>query len=238
MYRRIFAILLALCMLFSAVLCFADDADDYDWDDDDDSGMASFEEEEMTDSFKTVSSYHVNTLKADNFKYKYNDDKTGAILTYYLGEDPDVVFPETVEDNLPVVAIDTGMCADNGILKSIRIPGSIKTIGNNAFARCANLKSIVIEEGVEEIGMCSFGGCPELTDVQLPDSLLKVGNAGFAYCAVLEEVAFGTSLESIGAQAFSGCASLVRIVVPGGDRVTIPENVFAQCPNEVEIVVP
>lgn len=238
MFRRIFAILLALCVLFSAVLCFADDWDDDDWDDDDDSGMTSFDEEEQKDSFMTVSSYHVETKSADDFKYKYNDDKTAAILTSYLGEKSDVVFPSTVEGDLPVIAIDTGMCADNGILKSIRIPGSIKTIGNNAFARCANLKSIVIEEGVETIGMCSFGGCPELSDVQLPDSLLSVDIAGFAFCAALEEVVFGTSLESIGNQAFSGCASLVRIVVPGGDKVIIPENVFAQCPNEVEIVVP
>ena len=96
----------------------------------------------------------------------------------------------------------------------------------------------MIEEGVTEIGQCSFGGCSELKAVRLPDSLLKVGNAVFAYCAVLEEVEFGTSLESIGAQAFAGCASLVRIIVPGGDRVIIPDNVFALCPNEVEIVVP
>lgn len=236
MNRRLFAVLLALCVLFSAVFCLADESDD-DWDDDDD-GFESLDEEEMTDDFTTVSSYHVSIMEADDFKYKYNEDKTAAILTYYVGENPEVIFPETVENNLPVIAIDTGMCADNGVITSIRIPGSIKTIGNNAFARCANLKSIVIEEGVEEIGMCSFGGCPELTTVELPDSLQKVGIAGFAYCAVLEEVEFGASLESIGAQAFAGCASLVRIVVPGGDRVVIPDNVFDLCPNEVEIVVP
>ena len=237
MNRRIFAILLALCFLFSAVFSFADEMDD-DLDDDDDSGMVAFEEEEVKETFENVSSYHVKTMTENGFKYKYNDDKTGAILTYYEGEISDVVLPETVENNLPVIAIDTGMCADNGIVTSVLIPGSIKTIGNNAFARCGNLKSVVIEEGVTEIGQCSFGGCPELKTVRLPDSLLKVGNAGFAFCAALEEIEFGSSLESIGAQAFAGCASLVRIIVPGGDRVIIPENAFAQCPNNVEIVVP
>ena len=30
--RRVLSVLLALCVLFSAVLCFADDWDDDDWD--------------------------------------------------------------------------------------------------------------------------------------------------------------------------------------------------------------
>ena len=235
MIKRIFAILLALCVMFSAVLCFADEGDeDDDWDDDDDSGLTSFEEEEQKDSFKTVSTYNIKTETLDDFNYKMNSDGSGAILTSYIGEETDVVFPSAVGD-VPVVEIDNGMCQDNPVLKSIRIPGTIRRIGNAAFSRCPNLKTIVIEEGVEEIGLCSFGGCPELTDIQLPDSLIKVDNAGFAFCGALEEVTFGTKLESIGAQAFSGCASLVRIVLPGGDRVTIPENVFD---HEVEIVVP
>ena len=228
MLKRFIAAVLALGMLFCIPLSFADDIDD------DDSGLVSFEEEGQKDAFKTVSTYNIKTETIDDFNYKMNSDGSGAILTSYVGEKADVVFPSTV-GNIPVIEIDNGMCQDNPVLKSIRIPGTIRRIGNAAFSRCPNLKSIVIEEGVEEIGMCSFGGCPELTDVQLPDSLIKVDNAGFAWCAALEEVAFGTSLESIGAQTFSGCASLVRIVIPGGDRVAIPENVFD---HEVEIVVP
>ena len=47
MFRRILAILLALCVLFGAVLCFADEwDDDDDWDDDD---LESFDDEYETD---------------------------------------------------------------------------------------------------------------------------------------------------------------------------------------------
>lgn len=239
MFRRIFAILLALCVLFSAVLCFADDAEDDDWEDDD-SDMEMFddeyEEEEQKNDFKSVSSYNIETIALDDFSYKLNDDGTGAILTSYVGEDAEVVFPSTVNDNIPVIEIDTGMCADNPKIVNVTIPGTIKTIGNNAFARCPKLTTVVIEEGVEKIGMCSFGGCPELIDVRIPDSLVKVDVAGFAFCAALEEITFGTGLEEIGMQAFAGCASLTKITVPGGDQVIIGDRVFDQCPNEVEIV--
>ena len=238
MYRRILAILLALCVLFGAVLCFADDAEDDDWDDDSD--MESFddeyEEEEQKTDFKSVSTYNIATIALDDFSYKLNDDGTGAILTSYAGEASEVVFPSMVNEQIPVIEIDTGMCTNNPTIENIRIPGSIKKIGNVAFSNCPNLKSVTIEEGVLSLGMCCFGGCRELTEVILPDSLEIVDNFVFARCTALEEVAFGSKLQSIGQQAFDGCSSLKKITVPGGDNVSFGDDVFKECPNEVEIV--
>ena len=239
MIKRIFLILLALCMLFSAVHCFADEFDDdEDWGDDED--MEFFddgdEEEETKADFKSVSTYNMKTIVMKDFVYKLTDDGSGAILTSYTGEDTDVVFPSEVDNGIPVIAIDDAMCSDNPVIVNIRIPGSIRTIGNAAFSRCPNLKSVVIEEGLVQLGMCCFGGCPELIDVQLPDSLEIVDNFVFAQCWALEEVHFGTKLKSIGMRAFYGCQSLSRITVPGGDGVVFGEQLFAECPNEVEIV--
>ena len=238
MIRRIITILLALCMVFSAVLCFADEMDDDDdWDDDDDfeSFDEEYEEEEQKADFKSVSTYNMKTIVMKDFVYKLTDDGKGAILTSYTGEEGDVVFPSEVDNGIPVIAIDDGMCSDNPVIVNIRIPGSIKTIGNAAFSRCPNLKSIVLEEGLIQLGMCCFGGCPELIDVQLPDSLEIVDNFVFAQCKALEEVKFGTKLKSIGMRAFYGCDSLSSITVPGGDGVAFGDQLFAECPNEVEI---
>ena len=238
MIRQIFAVLLALCVLFSAVLCFADDLDDDDLDEDED-GIETlddgYEEEEQTVDFKTVSTYNIETMTEGYFNLKMNADHTGAILTSYTGEDSEVIFPETVKDGIPVVAIDDGMCSDNPKIENIRIPGSIKTIGNAAFARCPKLKSVIIEEGVLSLGMCCFGGCPELTDVNLPNSIEIVDNFVFARCIALEEVVFGTELQSIGIEAFRGCINLRKITIPGGDNVSFGDRIFEECPNEVEI---
>lgn len=237
MTKRILAILLALCIVFSAVLCFADEFDDDDdFDDDfeslDDSG---YEEEEQKEDFKTVSTYNMKTINMKDFVYKLTDDGTGAILTSYTGENPDIAFPAEVDNGIPVIAIDDGMCQCNPVIVNVTIPGSVQTIGNVAFSACPNLESVVIGEGLTRIGMCCFGGCPELRTVQLPDSLEIVDNFVFARCPELEEVTFGTKLKSIGMQAFLGCTSLSRITVPGGDGVTMGENMFQECPNEVEI---
>lgn len=234
MAKRIFAILLSLCMVFCAVLCYAEDPDDDDdWDDEDfeDSG---FEESDSTAGFKTVSTYNIQVFSFGDFLYKKTEDETGIMLTSYTGEEEDVVFPSEIE-NLPVIEISDGMCQSNPVLVSIRIPGTVRIIGNVAFSACPNLTSVVIEEGLYRIGMCCFGGCPELSTVQLPDSLEIVDNFVFARCPALEEVTFGTQLKSIGMQAFLGCASLNKITIPGGDNVSLGDNLFQECPNEVEI---
>lgn len=236
MFRRIFAILLALCMLLGAVLCFADEPDDEDWGDDDFETLDDgFEEDEQKEDFKSVSTYNMKTIQMNDFVYKLTDDGQGAILTSYTGEHGDVSFPSEVEDGIPVIAIDDGMCSDNPVIENIRIPGTIKTIGNAAFSRCPNLKTVIIDEGLIQLGMCCFGGCPELVDIQLPDSLEIVDNFVFAQCWALEEVKFGTKLKSIGMRAFYGCQSLSKITVPGGDGVTFGDQMFEECPNEVEI---
>ena len=83
MFRRILMILLALCVLFSAVLCFADEwDDDEDWDDDEmESFDDEYETEEQQGDFKSVSTYNIVTIAMDDFSYKLNEDGTGAILT-------------------------------------------------------------------------------------------------------------------------------------------------------------
>lgn len=237
MSRRFFAILLALCLIFGTMLCYADETEeDEDWDDE---GFESFddeyEEEEQKEDFKSVSTYNMRTIVMNDFVYKLTDDGKGAILTSYTGEAADVLFPSEVDNGIPVVAIDDGMCTDNPVIVNIRIPGTVRTIGNAAFSRCPNLKSIILEEGLIQLGMCCFGGCPELTDVQLPDSLEIVDNFVFAQCKALEEVKFGTKLKSIGTRAFYGCENLSSITVPGGDSVVFGEQLFAEIPNEVEI---
>ncbi len=237
MAKRIPAILLALCMLFSAAFCFAAGPDDEDGDEDFESTQNSgFEEEDQKNDFKSVSTYNIKTSVMKDFVYKLTDDGKAAILTSYTGEDRDVTFPAEVENGIPVIRIDDGMCSDNPVIVNLRIPGSIKRIGNAAFSRCPNLRSVVIEEGVEIIGMCSFGGCAELVEIQLPDSLTEVDNCVFAFCPELKEVTFGSRMTRIGAQAFYGCENLVRITVPGGSQVTFGDRMFEQCPNEVEII--
>ena len=51
----------------------------------------------------------------------------------------------------------------------LRVPGNVKTIGDYAFNGCRQLTSVVLEEGVEEVGWHTFSG--PIAMLSLPSSL-------------------------------------------------------------------
>jgi hypothetical protein len=81
-----------------------------------------------------------------------------------------------------------------GGLKSVTIPGSVTTIGDEAFSECTGLTSLTIPNGVTEIGESAFAGCTGLQSVTIP-----------------------SRVTSIGENAFSGCTGLTSITVAAGN---------------------
>ena len=69
----------------------------------------------------------------------------------------------------------------NCSIKSITIPSYIKTIKNMAFAGCADLQNLVIENGVKEIYDSAFLACDSLKHVQLPLSVDYLGFCALGY---------------------------------------------------------
>lgn len=65
-------------------------------------------------------------------------------------KDNNVIIP----NNIDQIQWGSYMLADK--LKSISIPGSVKSIGSYAFYECINLDEIKLEEGILGIGDCAF----------------------------------------------------------------------------------
>lgn len=73
-------------------------------------------------------------------------------------------------------------------VQSVRLPGSLHTIGEGAFSDCASLERLQIPEGVLYVGRDAFSGCVLLHKLYLPLSLEEVGETAFASCAALSEL--------------------------------------------------
>ena len=73
-------------------------------------------------------------------------------------------------------------CAD---MVSLRIPETVKSLGDGAFRDCPALTTVVIEKGVTTIGACAFAGNGALRSVTLPDSVLSIEDTAFEDCASL-----------------------------------------------------
>lgn len=91
--------------------------------------------------------------------------------------------------------------------KTITIPPSVKTIGENAFMECYNLKEISISEGTEEIKAGTFWDCSNLKKVTLPPTVKSIGENAFLECMNLTDINIEKTIK-ITAGAFEGCEKL------------------------------
>ncbi|MCR5652341.1 MAG: leucine-rich repeat domain-containing protein, partial [Ruminococcus sp.] len=91
------------------------------------------------------------------FDYKVLDN--GSVeITGYKGSDTALSIPMIIDRRF-VTGIDSFAFANNSALKSVVLPETVKTIGNNAFFNCSNLKEITIPDIVETIGSDAFKKC-------------------------------------------------------------------------------
>lgn len=101
----------------------------------------------------------------------------------------------------------------------------------------AQVKSVVICEGITSVTTFGFQGCTHLQQVRFPDSLKQIGGHGFAYCRALTEVRLPDNLIDIMDHAFTCCTSLKKVKLPQ-KLIFIPRGAFCYCSALTDVEVP
>ena len=120
---------------------------------------------------------------------------------------------------------------------SIIIPEGVTEIGERAFNGCTGLTTIVIPDSVTEIGEYAFDGCTGLTSIVISNSVTKVGVCAFRRCTGLTSVVIPDSVTKIGECAFLSCTGLRGIVIPEG-VMEIGERAFYDCTSLTSVKIP
>jgi len=84
---------------------------------------------------------------------------------------------------------------------SIKLPTTLKTIGDSAFGMCRDLR-IVDMPSVVDIGDDAFYQCLSISDLDLPENLEIIGEDAFFDCISLKYITIPNSVKSIGEYAF------------------------------------
>ena len=109
-------------------------------------------------------------------------------------------------------------------------------------AYLGSIQSVVVEDGVTNIGDYAFNDCTALTSITLPDSIIRIGNQALGNCSNLLSLSLPKSLTFLGNYPFDGCSSLKSLFIPAFssnklDPNTIASAVGGYCPSLESIVV-
>ncbi len=74
-----------------------------------------------------------------------------------------------------------------------------------------------------------WAGC-DIEKVIVEDGITNIGDCSFEHCEILRYISISDSVRSIGEKAFASCKNLESITVPGSVEI-IAENAFDYCEN-------
>lgn len=117
----------------------------------------------------------------------------------------------------------------------VRIPKFVDSIGERAFY-CSNVKEVIFEGNIKQIGKEAFCRCYRLEKIELPKSLRFIGNGAFDNCAALKNIVVPEKVKAINPFTFAG-SGLESIVLPEGLK-EVRSNAFENCSKLREIVLP
>ena len=156
-----------------------------------------------------------------------------GVLKKYNGSETVVTIP----NDLGIESIGQRAFYKRTDIRTIIIPMGITSIANYAFSYCENLASITIPETITYIGNYAFENCTSLTKVDLPGRLQSVGSYLFSGCTHLVDITLPYELKTIGNYMFFKCESLPKIKIP--EKVTsIGWKAFSGCVSLSEIEFP
>ena len=126
-----------------------------------------------------------------------------------------IEIPEGVEE------IDSKLFNDYK-LRFVKLPSTLKKIGDSSFALCYNLRKIEIPEGTADIERSAFRDCRSIKEINLPTSLTELSDAIFEGCSSLKRIIIPSKVTKIGMYSFERCSRLEEVVV--GEEQQWPYN--------------
>ena len=122
-------------------------------------------------------------------------------------------------------------------VKSIVVSEGITEVGERAFYWCTNCTSLTLPESLTAIREYGFNNLRALEYVTLPSNLKTLEFCAFSECVALKEIVIPDSVTSCGSSAFSNCYGLKTAVI-GKGLTSIPNSMFFGDKNLEDVTLP
>ena len=229
--KRLFLVLLLVASLFIHAACSGSGSIDVTID-----GGSTDSTGGTTGPIQITVDFNLN-IDVDEGKdangFTWENNFSEITITGYIGASNELTVPKTINGK-PVTQIAKGAMKGFTGLKSIVIPGSVKTI-EGVFEDCTGLETVTIEETGLENMKNAFKNCTSLKTVNVPATVREMQGA-FNGCAALDcSITIPEGVTSL-KDTFRDCAALQSITIP--ESVTSLSNAFMGCKSLKSIRVP
>ena len=100
------------------------------------------------------------------------------------------------------------------LIQTIVIENGVTNIGNWSFQDCTNLINVIIAKSVCSIGKGSFYNCSSLSHITIPDTVVNIGEDAFSDCISLLSIEIPNGITRIRSDTFNNCSALLNITLP------------------------
>lgn len=200
----------------------------------------SMDNEEVIGWAKELNVDKNNIEKVESTSSVWQFDTESRTITGYLLSDisslTEITIPNYI-NGIPVEKIK-GVIDDSFLesnydaddLETIIISEGIKEIGNYAFQNMYYVKNIFIPISVTTIGELAFEDCNSLLNLDIPPSVISIGQSAFDECTSLKTVVIPDSVTILGTETFYDCSSLISVTISGSVK-RIENRTFYRCDN-------
>ena len=127
------------------------------------------------------------------------------------------------------------------VVKSNGISYCVKKLGENSLARCVNVSSLKLNEGLESIGHQAIRWCRNIKELIVPNSVKEVWGAFLTEDHGLVSVVLGSGLKTIHTDAFWGVSMNLKSFISlstNPAKCVEPDRTFTSLPEDVTLYVP
>lgn len=151
--------------------------------------------------------------------YKDSVDMVYNHLIYRLDNDNNVIISgiDNANDNTDIELVIPAEIDGHNVI----------SIEGDAFKGCTNIKSVVLNDGLETIGISAFHGT-SISEIDIPATVTTIKHFAFENCENLTRVTFHEGLQEICNSAFEDCNRLTgKVVIPSTTK-RIGDSAFAK----------
>ena len=190
------------------------------------------------------------TTRIDNIRYILSGDNA-TIGRQNKDLSGDIVIPPSItyegkEYIVNGMVAPTGLIAwssntvstENGAFQScpitsITIPASVTSIAAGAFYNCRDLESVILADGLKQLGAACFAGCSKIVEIKIPETITDFGSYTkygfksyiFGNCTSLRKVNIPKNITTFTEGCFKG-SGLETFIIPS-NIVRLEEDCFS-----------